>query len=372
MVDVLIIGGGLSGLMNAILLSRGGLQVMLIEKKVYPFHRVCGEYISNEAIPFLEEHGLFPQTLRPSQINELEISSITGRHFIRPLDLGGFGVSRYAYDQWLVNEAKNANVSILEGTLVKQVHLTDDVFTVESSAEEVFQAKLVIGAYGKRTKLDQTLNRHFLTKKSPYVGVKYHIKAELPSNRISLHNFRGGYCGVSKIEGNKYNLCYLTHRDPLKAHGSIGAFQEQVMMKNPYLKEIFENSQFLLKKPEVINEITFEKQEPVVNHILMCGDAAGMITPLCGNGMAMAIHSAKILSSLILAYYQKSKCDRAGLERKYADAWKNQFGFRLWMGRRIQTLFGNGATSELAVAIGKHVKPVTTFLIRQTHGQPFN
>ena len=56
----------------------------------------------------------------------------------------------------------------------------------------------------------------------------------------------------------------------------------------------------LFEKPEVINEITFEKQDPVSNHILMCGDAAGMITPLCGNGMAMAIHSAKILSGLII------------------------------------------------------------------------
>lgn len=372
MIEVAIIGGGLAGLINGILLSRTGLRVMLFEKNTYPFHRVCGEYISNEAIPFLEKHGLFPHDLHPSTVDELQISSIRGRDFVRPLDLGGFGISRYAYDQWLVALAIDSGVQVMEGTLVKELHFADNIFTIETNDGTTHHAEMAIGAYGKRAKLDQTLSRDFLTKRSPYVGVKYHIKADLPRNRISLHNFRGGYCGVSRIEDDKYNLCYLTHRDPLKASGGIEAFQEEVMKKNPWLKEVLENAEFLLEKPEVINEITFEKQEPVVNHILMCGDAAGMITPLCGNGMAMAIHSAKILSNLIIEANPTSAFDRAKLEEAYTHAWKNQFGMRLWAGRKIQGLFGDGAMSEVAVGLGKYVKPVTKFLVSQTHGEPFS
>ena len=79
MKDVIIVGGGLSGLFNALLLSRAGLEVTLIEKKRYPFHRVCGEYISNEVIPFLEKHDLFPHDLEPATIEQFELTSIGGK-----------------------------------------------------------------------------------------------------------------------------------------------------------------------------------------------------------------------------------------------------------------------------------------------------
>ena len=53
------------------------------------------------------------------------------------------------------------------------------------------------------------------------------------------------------------------------------------------------------------------------HHILMTGDAAGMITPLCGNGMAMAIHSAKIVSDLIIKHTRQEKFSRGQLEQQY-------------------------------------------------------
>ena len=58
--NTIIIGGGLGGLTTAALLAKGGREVLLIEKKTYPFHRVCGEYVSNEVQGFLEKEGLFP------------------------------------------------------------------------------------------------------------------------------------------------------------------------------------------------------------------------------------------------------------------------------------------------------------------------
>jgi flavin-dependent dehydrogenase len=103
---------------------------------------------------------------------------------------------------------------------------------------------------------------------------------------------------------------------------------------------------------------------------IMTGDAAGMITPLCGNGMAMAIHSCKILSDLILSS-NKTTFDRAKLEQQYSNAWKNLFERRLWAGRQIQNLFGGEWTSNVAVNLARYSKPVARFLVDQTHGKPF-
>ncbi len=72
--DIAIIGAGLSGLISAILLNRYGFEVTVIEKKVFPFHRVCGEYVSNEVLPFLESLAIPVRELNPSSINLLAIS----------------------------------------------------------------------------------------------------------------------------------------------------------------------------------------------------------------------------------------------------------------------------------------------------------
>ena len=75
MYQVIIIGGGLGGLLTAILLGRAGISTLVIEKKIYPFHKVCGEYISNEVTSYLHSIGLFPLEFSPPKINRLQISS---------------------------------------------------------------------------------------------------------------------------------------------------------------------------------------------------------------------------------------------------------------------------------------------------------
>ncbi|MEX1240344.1 MAG: FAD-dependent monooxygenase [Cyclobacteriaceae bacterium] len=94
-----IIGGGMAGLISGIQLARAGIPCVLIEKKSYPLHRVCGEYISNETVPFLKRNGLYPTEFSPPQINRLQLSSVTGKQAIVPLDFGGFGISRFSFDQ---------------------------------------------------------------------------------------------------------------------------------------------------------------------------------------------------------------------------------------------------------------------------------
>lgn len=362
----------MAGLINGILLSRAGLTVTLLEKKKFPFHRVCGEYISNEVIPFLERHDLFPTACLPARIETLQLTSTSGSSFRQPLDLGGFGISRYHYDHWLAAEAKKADVTLLEETNAREVTFSEDQFIVKTADDQIIPARIVIAAHGKRSMLDKKLERPFLHKKSPYVGVKYHAHLEVDPEIIALHNFAGGYCGVSMVEDHKVNICYMTHRNQLKKHGSIPELEQKVLFKNPFLKKAFHDAEFLFDKPEVINEITFEKKEPVFQHIFMSGDAAGSITPLCGNGMALAIHSAKLLSETIQENWNDGKFDREKLEETYRQEWNSLFARRLWAGRQIQALFGSNLASELAVFTGKYLKPVARTLIHQTHGQPFS
>ncbi|HMP98252.1 MAG TPA: FAD-dependent monooxygenase [Cyclobacteriaceae bacterium] len=366
---ILIIGGGLGGLVLAIRLLRNGVPCALIEKRSYPFHRVCGEYISNEIRPFLERESLFPHEIKATEINEFQLSAVSGNQTILPLDLGGFGLSRYYFDKYLFDIALNEGLTFFQEE-AQQISFDGKIFTVNGSKHE-HTAEILVCAYGKRSRLDKQLNRSFIQKRSPYVGVKYHARLEYPANRVALHNFEKGYCGINRIENGIINICYLSHRDNLKAYKDIKEMEENVLFKNPHLKSIFKNADFIFEKPEVINEISFETKGPVEQNCLMIGDAAGMITPLNGNGMAMAIQSAYILSELLIDTCKSDALQRELLNNAYSAAWHKLFYARLQRGRIVQKLFGNTTLSDLAVKLVTHVKPMARYLIKHSHGDVF-
>ncbi|HQW84949.1 MAG TPA: pyridine nucleotide-disulfide oxidoreductase, partial [Ferruginibacter sp.] len=122
--------------------------------------------------------------------------------------------------------------------------------------------------------------------------------------------------------------------------------------------------------PVTISQISFNKKTQVENHVLLIGDAAGMITPLCGNGMSMALHGSKLATALI-DNFLKNKISRQQLEKEYCITWKKTFGKRLQYGRFIQSLFGKTWITNMFIAILKTMPAITKKLIRQTHGDPF-
>ncbi len=369
MKNVAIIGGGLAGLISSILLAEKGVPCILFEKKNYPFHRVCGEYISNETVQFLKLHDLYPKDFFPSQISELQLSAVSGYSATMPLDLGGFAISRYTFDHFLYQKARELGVEFRLEAEVLDVVFSGERFKLKTLQHE-YEFDLVIGAYGKRAKLDLKLARAFTKKRSPYVGVKYHVKCDHPANVVALHNFHGGYCGVVNVENGLTNLCYLVHRDVVKKFKNLEEMEKDVLSKNPFLNHLFSSADFADKKPVVINEISFETKGPVEGHMLTAGDAAGMITPLCGNGMAMAIHAGKLAGN-VSADFCKGEISRNELEHAYKKMWTKNFAARLRMGRAVQRLFGNAITSNIAVNLVLYIKPLSRAIVKNTHGEIF-
>jgi len=371
--DVAVIGGGLAGLAISILLAKSGHSVILFEKEKYPFHKVCGEYVSLESWNFLNQLGVpLPEMSLPI-IDTLFLTSPNGNAFKTKLPLGGFGISRYYLDSVLVNIAKQIGVHILEETKVDNV-VCNTNFQISAHSTSFF-SKVCCAAYGKRSNLDVKLKRNFLNKSNQrltnYVGIKYHIKTNWEKNVIGLHNFENGYCGISKIEEDKYCLCYMTVAENLKkSNNNISQLEETLLYKNQHLKKIFLSSEKIESFPVTISQINFNKKTQLENHVLMLGDSAGMITPLCGNGMSIALHTAKIAASLITDYLE-AKISRTELEELYKKRWAYHFARRLKTGRVLQNFFGSDRLSNLFVAAFKSFPFLSNPLIKMTHGSPF-
>ncbi|KQB41394.1 NAD(P)/FAD-dependent oxidoreductase [Flavobacterium aquidurense] len=365
--DVLIIGGGLAGLAGALHLSQKGLKVILIEKSGYPKHKVCGEYVSNEILPYLKWLNADVSKLGPTIISKFQFSTRNGKMALANLPLGGFGISRYELDNFLYQKAIENGCTIINET-VTTVSFDNDLFTI-TTPSQILKAKIVLGAYGKRSNIDQVLSRDFFIKKSPWLAVKAHYKGTLDNDVVALHNFQGGYCGVSKVENDIINICYLADYATFKQYKNIEDYQQNVLYKNKHLKTVFENSSLLFDKPITISQISFDKKLPVENHILMVGDTAGLIHPLCGNGMAMAIHSAKIASELILDFYNGKIKSREELEKKYKQDWKKHFGKRIFMGRILAKVLRNKTITNALITITVALPKLLPAIIKQTHGK---
>jgi len=371
--DVGIVGGGLAGLSLSILLAKKKYKVVLFEKEKYPFHRVCGEYISLESWKFIENLGLNLSGLNLPIIKKLIVSSSNGKWINADLDMGGFGISRFFIDNELKKIAIENGVNVLEETKVNDVVFNDEQFVIKYKSESV-ACTIVAACFGKRSNLDVKWSRDFIKKKpgklNNYIGVKYHIKAPVPIDTIALHNFKNGYCGISKVEGDKYCLCYLTTAQNLKSSNSIKEMEQNILYENPFLKKIFTEAEFIFKEPVTISQISFERKALVENHVLMLGDAAGMITPLCGNGMSMALHSSKIASACIEQYLNK-KITRLEMENQYQRQWKNNFGKRLKAGRTIQKLFGKEIATNIFISFLKPFPFLVNKIVKATHGKEF-
>ncbi|MBC7937665.1 MAG: NAD(P)/FAD-dependent oxidoreductase [Rhizobacter sp.] len=372
--DVAIVGGGLAGLALSIQLRRKGHSVILMEKETYPFHKVCGEYISLESWDFLKDLGVDLDAMQVPIIKQLVISSAGGKLLKHALPQGGFGISRYLLDDTLVQIAEAAGVVVLQNTKVNDIIFKEDTFIIDNNLRQ-YNAKMACACYGKRSNMDIKWKRPFSlapkNKINNYIGVKYHITTSLPADTIALHHFKNGYCGIVKIEGDRYNLCYLTRADNLQqGKGDIRTMERNILSQNPHLKKILQESETSFTAPLTISQISFDKKSQVENHVLMMGDAAGMITPLCGNGMSMALHASKIAAGHIDDFLN-DQITRAELENRYTRQWNKQFARRMYTGRSIQRLFGSRWLSDFFIAAVKPFPGIINYLVRQTHGRRF-
>ena len=369
--DVAIIGGGLAGLSLSILLAKKGFKVAVFEKKSYPFHKVCGEYISMESWNFVEDLGINLQEEGAAIINKLQISS-NNKLIETDLGLGGFGISRYVLDNLLAQKAKAAGVSVYEECSVSAIEQGEIENTFIAKGQQ-FSARLLIGAFGKKSKLDVEMKRSFLrSKASKYIAFKYHARIpDFDEQRIELHLFKGGYCGISKIEEDKYCICYMCKESLGAAYNNLPKqLETNILHSNPHLAGRLAQAEIIYQRPLAISQISFKPKTKSEGQMLMIGDAAGLIAPLCGNGMSVAFHSAKLLAPLCSAYLQ-GQLSINQVKTNYHNAWKKHFKLRFVLGLCLQKIISFPLLAGLLIYLLGPSKKLTQKLISYTHGAPF-
>jgi len=375
MIESVVIGGGLAGCAAAITLARHGHQVALIEAGTYPRAKVCGEFLSPECVTLFKNMGFLERlhSLNPTTIRTVRITSPTSEwrgRFPAP----AVGISRYALDAALADYAEACGVMVMNGTRVTDISggfAAGFTLTTQTAHEtRALEASSVIAAHGKRSNLDRVLKRAFFGQPQPYIGLKQHFRGAALPEHIDLHVFRGGYCGVSQVEDGRTNVCLMVEQKVFQevtvgAPDAIARFIAWMSAENRQLGAWLADAEPLYPDWLSIAQVTLAPKTPLEGDILCAGDAAGMVAPLAGDGMAMALHSG-VLAAESVREYLTHQTDAAVMKAGYADKWQRTFATRLRLGRALQSLMLKPAILTPGLRVMRAFPVVGNWLVANT------
>lgn len=370
--DVIVIGGGLAGCSAALQLAQAGHDVVLLEKESYPRHKLCGEFLSPEVQSSLRGLDMMKAVHDAGSrtIEHARLTAPSGSTGTFSLPGTALGLSRYRLDALLFRAASAAGVDGRTETRATAVHGSlVDGFTVQTAGETV-EGRLVLGAYGRRGMLDRTLERPFLDERSPSVAFKAHYTGppEALPDAIEVHAAPGGYCGIGPVEKGRVNVCWIGHTDALRAAGGTPAgMLNDALRENPVLDDRMHSLTRVSNRFEAVSQVPLMPKNQFVEGVCMIGDAAGMIAPLCGDGMAMALDTADLVTPLVHQVLTNRRSPES-FRAVYRHKWKTQFRRRLRIGRWVHAAAVHPLAARIVLQMSRVLPSFARWLIRATRG----
>ncbi|MCY7336265.1 MAG: NAD(P)/FAD-dependent oxidoreductase [Chamaesiphon sp.] len=358
--DAVIIGAGLAGCSAAIQMAATGVRVLLLEQSRYPVHKLCGEFLSVEVTAAFERLGILEsvQTAGASSIRRAYLTTKNGKSFHHPLPGTALGLSRYRLDAILFERSIQMGAECRDGVTVKSVTGNLQTGFEVVTSQGIFTSRTVLGAYGKKSALSSQL------KRSPFVAFKAHYTGVQVSDAIELHAFDGGYCGLSAIESGQVNLCWIGHERILQGNRSL----PPGLYTNPVLADRLSTMQRVPGSLHGLSQISLAIKPKFQQDVCQIGDTAGMIMPLCGDGMAMALRSTELAIPLALAFLD-GKLSAPEFKYCYAVAWNREFWRRLRVGKLMHDAFIHPSVADWGVDLCDRLPAIGAWIIQATRGR---
>lgn len=301
-IDHVVIGGGLAGSMIALKLIAAGRNVVLLEKQTEAHHKVCGEFLSIEAVQYLQNVGTDPLTLGAHPIQRVRLHS--GSATVEaPLPFAALSLSRLVLDQILLENAEAAGCTVRRGVFVDKLLSRSEGTEIYVRAGEPLLAQTVFLATGKH---DLSTHPRTSGTQRDLVGFKMHWRLapeslNLVQNTMELFLFRDGYGGLAPIEGGTANLCFVLRQKRMRQLGGWQQLLSAIRNEVPAIDRILNRATQCWPKPLAISPIPYGHLARASNGFWPVGDQAAVIPSFTGDGMSIALHSAELAAEMYLA-----------------------------------------------------------------------
>ena len=347
-----MIGGGLAGASVAALLAEAGRDVVVIEREVGAHDKVCGEFLSREAVLYLTTLGIDLPALGAVPIGSLGLAA--GRaSVVTRLPFQAMSLSRRVLDAAVLSRAEAAGARVLRGHRVTGASPSGPGMRLSLEDGAEVQADTAMLATGKH---DLRGYPRPSGQQNDLIGFKMMFslaprQAVALGGRVELTLFGGGYAGLQPVEGGRANLCLLVRRD---CFASIGrnwqALLAAIGAETPSLGVRLAGAEPAWPKPLSIAGLPYGLvvREPDRDGLWRLGDQAAVIPSFSGDGMSIALHSARLAASAYLAGQGPAAFQARLASDVGGQVWRATWLSRIFVHRRPQ--YGLLATARLLPA----------------------
>jgi menaquinone-9 beta-reductase len=363
MYDLIVIGGGPAGTSAAITAARAGRRVLLLERGRLPRQKVCGEFVSAESL------GLLRQLLHSDQAGILEhaIHISQARLFLddrvlqAAVEPAAASIARLDLDLYLWKAAEACGVEARQQTTATKLTGGGPFSLLTASGR--FAARSLINASGRWSNVAGT-TRPYASGRSKWIGLKAHYSESSPPHLTDLYFFKGGYCGVQPVAltrdsaAGRVNTCAMVRADTACTLPEVFRLHSALYERAKYWQP--------LTDPTTVAPLSFAEPQPVQDHILMAGDAAGFVDPFVGDGISLALRSGALAAQCLKSFFD-GRLPLQDAAETYTEEYQRQFGPVFQSSAKIRRLllWPRPVRAPLVALLAK-TPAITNYLMRKT------
>jgi flavin-dependent dehydrogenase len=350
--DVAVIGAGPAGASAAITAAREGLDVALLESGSFPRHKVCGEFISGEALPLLNSLVVNHELL--ARAPRIKTARVFLDHRVVTLAVkpAGASLSRHKLDRALWESAIADGVNAQNRVRVMAVRKNESLFSVGSEGAQLF-ARTVINATGRWSNFSPLRP----VAGDNWIGLKQHFLEDESALCCDLYFFREGYCGVQGLGDGIINVAAMVRADVARSLAEVFAQNRELLPRSKNWQpatEAVATSPLLFSQPRTSDQ-----------GVALAGDAAAFIDPFAGDGISMALHSGR-LAALSLAPYLRGESSLEAALQRYDFAYRDLLQPALKAAARLRLLLRLPKTVRLTALSLLQFPPLARLAVQQT------
>jgi flavin-dependent dehydrogenase len=355
--DLAVVGGGPAGCAAAITACRAGAKVLLVDRSRFPRQKVCGEFVSSEALELLR--NLLSQEFG-TRLFESAVSISSARIFLDDqivtarINPAAKSIPRFDMDDAIWRSAADIGVHVHEQTIIQSIE-GDGPFELRTRSGS-YSARSIINASGRWSNLAKA----DVPTGSKWIGVKAHFAEDKPSASVDLYFSPAGYCGVQPVSATEINVCAMVRADIASNLPEAFNCESRLRERSAGWKQVTETVS--------TSPLIFRDPAPLDANILLAGDAAGFIDPFVGDGISMALHSGSMAGASLIKFFGGSRSLQEAAQ-DYANDYKRKLLPAFRNAARVRRLVSAPAMLRGAVIAAMSFPGLSELLLDKTRAR---